>query len=165
MFKHHVLENSRPKGKPDTEALCITQTLADAVQMPQTQAPAMHMPVNPTRLERPKTPSTFRVSRVPATPSPRPLDPNQYVQTLDPPLFLAQKTLDPLVHRSAACLLSHALDRARDQRSRRLICRLRKNARSLEHRCCSVQGELSGIGERWIEPWRVEVEECDDEDE
>jgi hypothetical protein len=93
------------------------------------------------------------------------LDPDQHVQTLNPPFLLAQQALDPFVHSWPATFPLDALYRAREQRLRRVICRLRKNLHSLEHRCCPVQSHLTRLGKRRIEPWCVEVEEGNDENE
>lgn len=93
------------------------------------------------------------------------LDPDQDVQTLYPPLLLAQQPLDPLIHCARTCFPSYSVDRALDGLLRCVCSCLRDHASSLQQRCCFIQRQPGCVGERRVEPWRMEIEQRDDKDE
>jgi hypothetical protein len=111
----------------------------------------------------------LRIAHVaPHLPSPIRSDPNEYIQTLYAPFLLSQQPLDPLItlpftRMPQANPPPDALDRRSHNRPRRMVRSLRQHTRRLRHG--AIQRQLSAIRKRRIEPWRVKVEERDDEDE
>lgn len=95
-------------------------------------------------------------------------DPDEHVKALNPPFLFPQQALDPLValrvaRLAQANLALYSFNSSLDHDLCCVVCSL------CEHACCfrhgAIERQFRAIRQRRVKPWRMEIEERNDEDE